>query len=63
MLGLGGRTVYLDSSEGVLPYFTGLGFKMPEHENPADWFMDVISGKARGEPNDKQEQERFNQTL
>ncbi|CAJ1329185.1 unnamed protein product [Effrenium voratum] len=51
LLGLGGRTVYLDSSEGVLPYFTGLGFKMPEHENPADWFMDVISGKVKNEAN------------
>lgn len=46
LLGMGGRTVYLGQSEGALPYFRNLGYKMPEHENPADWFMDVISGKV-----------------
>ena len=46
MLGLGGRTVYQGPSQGVLPYFRNLGFHMPRHENPADWFMDVIAGKA-----------------
>lgn len=52
LLGMGGRTVYLGESVGALPYFRDLGFKMPEHENPADWFMDVISGKVEnaGEP-------------
>mmetsp|Transcript_65592 Transcript_65592/g.154260 ORF Transcript_65592/g.154260 Transcript_65592/m.154260 type:complete len:766 (+) Transcript_65592:74-2371(+) len=51
LLGLGGKTVYLGPSQGVLPYFTNLSFKMPEHENPADWFMDVISGKVKNEEN------------
>ena len=51
LLGLGGQTVYLGGSQGVLPYFTSLSFKMPEHENPADWFMDVISGKVKNEDN------------
>lgn len=32
LLGLGGETVYLGASEGALPYFRNLGFKMPEHE-------------------------------
>eukprot|EP00913_Durusdinium_trenchii_P012152 g11413.t1 len=49
LLGLGGRTVYLGKSEGALPYFRNLGFQMPQHENPADWFMDVISGRVRNE--------------
>ena len=49
LLGLGGQTVYLGPSTGALPYIRSLGFKMPEHENPADWFMDVISGKVRNE--------------
>jgi len=51
LLGLGGETVYLGASEGALPYFRNLGFKMPEHENPADWFMDVISGKVKNDHN------------
>ena len=49
LLGLGGQTVYLGPSTGALPYFKSLGFRMPEHENPADWFMDVLSGKVRNE--------------
>ncbi|CAK9071117.1 unnamed protein product [Durusdinium trenchii] len=49
LLGLGGRTVYLGKSEGALPYFRNLGFQMPLHENPADWFMDVISGKVKND--------------
>lgn len=32
LLGMGGRTVYLGQSEGALPYFRNLGYKMPEHE-------------------------------
>jgi len=46
LLGLGGHTVFLGPSAGVLPYFKRLGFQIPDHENPADWFMDVISGKV-----------------
>ena len=31
----GGQTVYLGPSEGALPYFRNLGFKMPQHEHLA----------------------------
>ncbi|CAK9051483.1 ABC transporter G family member 24 (ABC transporter ABCG.24) (AtABCG24) (Probable white-brown complex homolog protein 25) (AtWBC25) [Durusdinium trenchii] len=51
LLGLGGQTVYLGQREGALPYFRSLGFQMPQHENPADWFMDVISGIVKNEKN------------
>jgi len=44
LLGPGGRTVFLGPSQRAKPYFEGLGFQMPECENPADWFMDVLSG-------------------
>jgi ABC-type multidrug transport system ATPase subunit len=46
LLGKGGQTVYLGPSLGVKPYFESLGFSMPANENPADWFMDVISGEV-----------------
>jgi len=46
LLGKGGQTVYLGPSSGAKPYFESLGFEMPENENPADWFMDVISGEV-----------------
>lgn len=50
LLGKGGRTVYLGPSLGAKPYFEHTGFDMPKDENPADWFMDVISGEV---PNNK----------
>mmetsp|Transcript_9576 Transcript_9576/g.25930 ORF Transcript_9576/g.25930 Transcript_9576/m.25930 type:complete len:809 (-) Transcript_9576:601-3027(-) len=50
LLGKGGKTVYLGPSAGAKPYFESLGFEMPVNENPADWFMDVISGEV---PNDQ----------
>jgi len=45
LLGKGGQTVYLGPSLGAKSYFEGLGFEMPADENPADWFMDVLSGE------------------
>jgi len=50
LLGKGGKAVYLGPSAGAKPYFESLGFEMPVNENPADWFMDVISGEV---PNDQ----------
>jgi len=57
LLGKGGRTVYLGPSEEALPYFENLGFKCPQHTNPADFFMDVISGLVprEGDPSFKPE--------
>jgi ABC-type multidrug transport system ATPase subunit len=49
LLGKGGRTVYLGPSEEALSYFENLGFKCPQHTNPADFFMDVISGLVHRE--------------
>jgi len=47
LLGKGGQTVYLGPSTGAKPYFESLGFTMPSDENPADWFMDILSGELR----------------
>ena len=47
LLGQGGRTVYLGKTEECMAYFDSLGFEQPENENPADFFMDVISGVVR----------------
>lgn len=44
LLGKGGRTVYIGPTEGAKAYFESKGFTMPANENPADWFMDVLSG-------------------
>eukprot|EP00929_Paragymnodinium_shiwhaense_P005187 TRINITY_DN10682_c0_g1_i1.p1 TRINITY_DN10682_c0_g1~~TRINITY_DN10682_c0_g1_i1.p1 ORF type:complete len:809 (+),score=178.21 TRINITY_DN10682_c0_g1_i1:240-2429(+) len=47
LLGKGGRVCYLGNSQGAKSYFEGLGFQMALNENPADWFMDIISGEAQ----------------
>jgi ABC-type multidrug transport system ATPase subunit len=44
LLGKGGKVVYHGESTKALGYFENLGFKCPEHVNPPDFFMDVISG-------------------
>eukprot|EP00405_Crypthecodinium_cohnii_P023408 CAMPEP_0206464884 /NCGR_PEP_ID=MMETSP0324_2-20121206/27484_1 /ASSEMBLY_ACC=CAM_ASM_000836 /TAXON_ID=2866 /ORGANISM="Crypthecodinium cohnii, Strain Seligo" /LENGTH=825 /DNA_ID=CAMNT_0053937605 /DNA_START=85 /DNA_END=2562 /DNA_ORIENTATION=- len=46
LLGKGGQTVYLGPSLGAKAYFEHCGFEMPKDENPADWFMDVLSGEV-----------------
>eukprot|EP00835_Amoeboradix_gromovi_P004786 NODE_397_length_9427_cov_0.309605.p1 type:complete len:818 gc:universal NODE_397_length_9427_cov_0.309605:6531-8984(+) len=43
-LGLNGRVVYFGPTKGVYSYFTSLGFVM-QLDNPADFAIDVISGK------------------
>jgi len=52
-LGRQGRTVFLGPATAALPYFTSLGFELPENENPADFCLDIISGavSCRGKPN------------
>lgn len=37
-----GRTVFFGSPINVLPYFASHGFKCGEHENPADFVLDVL---------------------
>lgn len=44
LLGVGGRTVYLGPSQDALSYFQSIGFTCPARENPADFFLDVVSG-------------------
>jgi ABC-type multidrug transport system ATPase subunit len=53
LLGVGGRTVYQGKTSKALEYFTKNGFECPPNENPADFFLDVISGSIvqKGNPN------------
>ena len=39
------RMVYLGPSHLALPYFESLGFALPHNENPADFCLDVVSGR------------------
>jgi ATP-binding cassette subfamily G (WHITE) protein 2 len=38
----GGYNIYLGPPMEVLPYFSSNGFKCEEHENPADFILDIL---------------------
>ena len=42
--GAGGQQVYCGRGELIEQYFTSLGFRLPDRENPADWLIDVVCG-------------------
>eukprot|EP01125_Pyxidicula_operculata_P015123 TRINITY_DN5108_c0_g1_i1.p1 TRINITY_DN5108_c0_g1~~TRINITY_DN5108_c0_g1_i1.p1 ORF type:complete len:874 (-),score=87.48 TRINITY_DN5108_c0_g1_i1:150-2771(-) len=44
ILGVGGRPVYLGPTEKVADWFECIGYSCPPRINPADYFIDVISG-------------------
>ncbi len=46
LTGKGGSTVYLGESKRALHYFTSLGFRCGEHQNPTDFMLDVIGGEV-----------------
>ncbi|GJQ12987.1 hypothetical protein GpartN1_g4778.t1 [Galdieria partita] len=42
-----GQIVYFGSAKDALPYFSQLGYECPEHFNPADYFLDLVSIDSR----------------
>ena len=46
LLAKGGLAVYLGWSSEALSYFESLSFSCPDRVNPADFFLDVISGEV-----------------
>ncbi|CAB4031970.1 white-brown complex homolog 30 [Paramuricea clavata] len=50
-LGQGGRTVYSGPVDGAETYFAKIGYPLPPYVNPADFYMDVISGSVKNERN------------
>lgn len=44
LLGKAGRTAFQGASSAALPYFVSIGFELPSNENPADFFLDIVSG-------------------
>ncbi|KAJ3083316.1 hypothetical protein HK102_001135, partial [Quaeritorhiza haematococci] len=46
LLGQGGRVVYFGPREDAVAYFERLGFVFPVGYNPADFMMDVITGRV-----------------
>ena len=46
LLAPGGRTVFFGEAKHTLNYFTSIGYPCDPNTNAADWFIDVIAGKA-----------------
>ena len=44
LLGQGGMTVYYGPTAGMSEYFERRGFPCPAKANPADFYMDVLTG-------------------
>uniref|UniRef100_A0A5S6MTA5 Putative nucleotidyltransferase MAB21L1 n=1 Tax=Xenopus tropicalis TaxID=8364 RepID=A0A5S6MTA5_XENTR len=42
----GGRLLFHGPSRDALDYFTGLGYECESHNNPADFFLDIINGDS-----------------
>ncbi len=53
-----GKIVYMGPTEKAHHFFEGLGFKCPEFENPADYFLDVITPSPADSVEDLQAKER-----
>lgn len=47
LLGKGGKVIYNGELSKAPEYFTKIGFPPPANVNPADFYMDVASGKIR----------------
>lgn len=44
LLAKGGKTAYYGPVAEVKAHFEGLGFSVPPHMNPPDYYMDIVSG-------------------
>ena len=56
LLTRGGRTAYCGRTDGIVAYFSDMGFVCPSDSNPADYFVDLVSidhRSTRSETNDK----------
>lgn len=57
LLGKGGMVVYYGPTSGMEDYFSKRGFPCPPKLNPADYYMDVLSGIIPHENNDEWKKE------
>ncbi|SCV01917.1 LAME_0G19350g1_1 [Lachancea meyersii CBS 8951] len=58
-----GNNVYCDKVTEMVPYFRNLGFEVPRHVNPADYFIDICSIDTRSEKLTLQTQDRLNKLI
>lgn len=54
-----GRLVYFGPAADALDYFAGLGFRCPEHFNPAEFFADLVAIDHSTPESESESQERL----
>ncbi|CAF1208011.1 unnamed protein product [Rotaria magnacalcarata] len=49
-----GRCIYHGLADNVLQFFSSVGFRCEEHDNPADFILDVLQGDRLSPPTDNE---------
>ncbi|GJQ09948.1 hypothetical protein GpartN1_g1739.t1 [Galdieria partita] len=54
-----GRVMYFGPAKDAVFYFEGIGYPCPQHYNPADFFLDVISRDGRSKEAEQESQKKI----
>lgn len=54
-----GQVVFFGSPAAALDYFNALGYHCPEHFNPADYFLDILSINIKSTQNELESRDRL----
>jgi ABC-type multidrug transport system ATPase subunit len=63
LLARGGFPAYAGAAKEMLGYFTGLGYRCPQHTNPADYALDLITIDLQEEHREEQSRQRVDQLI
>lgn len=61
LMTVGGRMVFFGTIDQALNYFKEIGFECPEHENPGDYFLDLVTMSTLTEEDKQESKERIAQ--
>jgi ABC-type multidrug transport system ATPase subunit len=54
-----GRVMYFGPAKAAVDYFASIGYPCPEHYNPADFFLDIISRDGRSKEAEQESQKKI----
>jgi len=63
LLARGGSPAYSGPAKDMLDYFGGLGYQCPQHTNPADFALDLITVDLQEEKREAESRERVKQLI
>ncbi|KAH9904295.1 ABC transporter [Xylariomycetidae sp. FL2044] len=63
LLARGGSPAYAGPAKDMLSYFGGLGYQCPQHTNPADYALDLITIDLQEEQREAESRERVKQLI